>query len=502
MIKQNCRVIRLALLLTLACGSSVFAQTDQNKDKPASNLKISGYLQTQFQNFFVPDSAGLTNGSFSTFAGGTFCSRYSTQRFMIRRGRVKLAYSAGLTESVFSFDITEKGLSVKDLNITVKEKFMEIASLQAGIFNRPFGYEIGYSSSKRESPERSRIIQTLFPGERDLGVALNVAFSSPGRKNKIAFTAALITGNGVSVETDNYLDMVNRICYSDKTESGNIEWHAGLSFYSGYTCHVYSPVDTNSSNQSTKYYIYRYGVLDSQTGAEGFYRDSAESKACGTTGGRVERRYWGVDGQISFKTKLGKTTVRAEYIAGVQPSFYYGNSPDKDYQIYNSMNSMSFSGPSTVLYFPSSSQPYNPVSTSITARNHSTFVRTFRGGYVYLIQDIGNSNHQIVFKYDLYDPNTEVSGSAIDTAWYYGDTLTGGKTYMSPADVQYSTLGIGWNWKVSDQVKFSVYYDMVRNEKTSLPEYAGDLTLNRLPSPGFDADIRDDVLTIRLQYCF
>ena len=44
----------------------------------------------------------------------------------------------------------------------------------AGVFNRPFGHEIGYSTSGLESPERATIIQYFFPDERDLGAMLTL----------------------------------------------------------------------------------------------------------------------------------------------------------------------------------------------------------------------------------------------------------------------------------------------------------------------------------------
>ena len=44
-------------------------------------------------------------------------------------------------------------------------------SLWAGQFNRP-NYEVEYSSSQREVLERSRVIRTIYPGEREVGAKL------------------------------------------------------------------------------------------------------------------------------------------------------------------------------------------------------------------------------------------------------------------------------------------------------------------------------------------
>ena len=42
------------------------------------------------------------------------------------------------------------------------------------MFARPFGFEINYSSSDRESPERGRKSQILMKGERDLDFKIHL----------------------------------------------------------------------------------------------------------------------------------------------------------------------------------------------------------------------------------------------------------------------------------------------------------------------------------------
>jgi hypothetical protein len=48
--------------------------------------------------------------------------------------------------------------------------------MRVGQQNWAFGYEIEYSSSSRDFPERSKIENELFNGERDRGANLNIAF--------------------------------------------------------------------------------------------------------------------------------------------------------------------------------------------------------------------------------------------------------------------------------------------------------------------------------------
>ena len=161
-------------------------------------LKISGYIQAQWQ---LADSAG----QLSPFSAGNF-PKNSDNRFMIRRGRVKFAYEGKLTQFVLQIDATEKGVSLKDAYLNFKDPWLQMFTVQAGVFNRPFGYEIAYSSSLRESPERSRVMQTLFPGERDLGAMLTIQPRKDSRYNFIRLNAAILAGNGIAPETDSHKD--------------------------------------------------------------------------------------------------------------------------------------------------------------------------------------------------------------------------------------------------------------------------------------------------------
>ena len=126
-------------------------------------IKVSGYIQSQFQ---FADSAGI-----KSFAGGDFGSHID-KRFKVRRAEFKTMYDNGKTMIVANIDITQGGVLIKDAYGKFTEQWMKAFTVTAGIFSRPFGYEVPNSSSLLESPERSRFIQVLFPGERDLGAML------------------------------------------------------------------------------------------------------------------------------------------------------------------------------------------------------------------------------------------------------------------------------------------------------------------------------------------
>jgi hypothetical protein len=106
-----------------------------------------------------------------------------------------------------------------------------------------------------------------------------------------------------------------------------------------------------------------------------------------------------------------------------------------------------------------------------------SFQRQMEGGYVIFIHEVPKTKVQLVFKYDWYDPNTRANGADI-----------GLLNNTGPADIMYHTYGMGVNYLFNKNFLFMVYANLIRNEKTSLPEYATDLD--------------DNALTVRVQYVF
>ncbi len=134
-------------------------QTDRDALK---KIKVSGYLQVNFEKSENPK--GLATDPYDD---GDFVK----SRFRLRRSRIKVQYDAGIGNMVVQADYSNSGFSLKDAYLDFTEPWLKMFSLRFGVFNRP-AYEVEYSSSQRESPERSRVIQALYPGERDLGVML------------------------------------------------------------------------------------------------------------------------------------------------------------------------------------------------------------------------------------------------------------------------------------------------------------------------------------------
>ena len=92
-----------------------------------------------------------------------------------------------------------------------------------------------------------------------------------------------------------------------------------------------------------------------------------------------------------------------------------------------------------------------------------------------------------MLKYDVYDPNTNVSGSDF--------TPTSG---LTSTDIKYSTFGIGFIHHWDDNVKFVVYHEFIKNEALD----ASKIPVSATALFPYTQDVRDNVFTFRVQYKF
>jgi len=387
-------------------------------------FKVSGYIQTQYQ---VADSAGV-----SSYAGGNFAANVD-KRFAVRRGRFKIAYNNNLTTSVIQVDVTEKGVVIKDAYVKVTEPWLRSFSLTTGVFDRPFGFEISYSSSLRESPERSRMFQTIFPGERDLGAKITFQPPKTSMWSFLKIEGGMFNGTGGSASDFDYnKDFIGNIGINRTTGNEKVNYGIRASYYKG------------GWRQGTS----RVFLMGSDAVGMDAFRVEKDTAFYGEL---TKRQYLGVDGQVNIDWAVGITAMRAEYIRGKQPAV-----------------SSSSTSPSAV------------VTTD-------AFNRNFNGMYVYFLQNIGATKYQFVLKYDLYDPNTDVSGNKIGKSPIANEGTTFAKTGKS--DIKYTNIGLGLVYHYDSNVKLTAYYDIVKNE-----------TSNNLK--GYSLDLSDNVFTLRMQYKF
>ncbi|HLF14699.1 MAG TPA: porin [Bacteroidota bacterium] len=362
-------------------------------------LKISGYLQSQYQ---VAQTRGV-----SSVAGGNFPTNVRS-RFSVRRGRIKFNYVNDLSQYVLQIDVTQNGVGIKDAYVAIIDPWEKTFGLTAGVFDRPFGFEISYSSGSREMPERSRLFQALFPGERELGAKLEI-LPQEGPISFFNFRGGFFNGvSNTANENNRHKDFIGRMGVQLPITEENLAIDGGVSFYSGKV--------TNTSK-------FVYSVEPSQA-VKRFAVDSAVSN----TGAMHARDYYGGDIQLYYDVPgFGGLSLRGEYITGTQPGTSSGTS------FYNPYTSAGATDAVTALY-----------------------MRKFAGWYVAYIQNIGVA-HQFVARYDEFDPNTDVSGADVG--------VSGGN--LGPADLRISTFGLGWIYHFDASVKFTFYYDIVMNEKAA-----------------------------------
>jgi hypothetical protein len=393
--------------------------------KKFDNFNVTGYIQPQFQ---YVESKGA-----KTFGGGDF-GQYSDNRFMLRRGRIRFDYSNFTKEGmprvqfVFQFDGTDKGVFARDFWGRLYDTKYNLFTLSAGIMPRPFGFEVNMGSADRESAERGRMSQTLMKIERDLGGMISF---EPRKKSSplyhLKIDLGLFNGQGLNTtggDYDSYKDLIGRVVLKQKKIVGNFYLSGGINgFYGGLV-----------SNTTAK-----YKMQTNAAGVKTFVADSSVDQH----GKKMPRQYAGVDIQMKYKYAWGGATeLRGEYWQGTNSGIANSSEP-----------------------------PANLPTEAI-------YIRNFNGAFIYFLQNIYSNKHQIVLKYDWFDPNTDVTGSDIGK--------TGSK--LTAADVMYTTIGVGYNYYMTDNIRWVFWYDRITNEKTNLAGYTNDL--------------KDDLVTCRLQFRF
>ena len=304
-----------------------------------NKIKVSGYIQSQWESYGA--DLEKSNGYNNTF--------------YIRRARIKFTYEAlDGVKFVLQPDFSTGNISLKDAYAVVNIPKLKNWTLWAGQMNRP-DYEVEYSSSQREVLERSRVIRTIYPGEREVGVKLEYA----GTKIPLKFQLMAMNGNFTGAQAkdvDSQKDIMARLVYSVKLPGAGIGIDFGPNVYYG-----------GNLSKNNKYFKNSDGTLDSLKSVWKY----------------LNKNWVGGEIQI-FADVLGGMAIKGEYITGIN------SSPG------------SVAATSTMAQMLASPSLYN----------------NFSGYYIYFIKNIGPKN-QFVAKYDYYDPNTKLSGDAAGNNIYY-----------------------------------------------------------------------------------
>ncbi len=392
--------------------------------KKYDHLRLSGYIQPQFQ---VAEADGA-----KSFEGGDF-NPHVSNRFMLRRSRIRVDYlhldnqnNPGV-QFVFQFDANERALTVRDVWGRVFENKFKLFSFTIGMFARPFSYEVNLASVDRETPDRGRMSQILMKSERDLGAMVSFEVRRDKHPLKyIKLDAGFFNGQGITAaaDFDNKKDFISRLSLKPLALNHALTFSAAISYLNGGLL------------QNTKY----VSVTTTADNSKTFTLDSSASNQ-----GKISPRiYKGADAQLKIKNHIGFTELRAEYMYGIQTAT--ATSSETPVALMNGYDGF--------------------------------YRRHFNGAYLYFLQHLFSLKHQLVLKYDWYDPNTNVSGMDIGKA---GSNL-------NAADIKYRTLNIGYNYLVTPVVRLSLFYAIVKNENTQLA--------------GFTSDVKDNIFTGRLQFRF
>jgi hypothetical protein len=400
-----------------------------------TKIKVSGYIQAQYQNFENP-------------------AVQPDNYFSLRRVRVKFTYeTTDGVKFVLCPDFTPGNFVLKDAYVVLNDHWTKAFSLWAGKFNRP-NYEVEYSSSQREVMERSLVIRTLYPGERAIGAKLEYnPINVP-----VHVQLALLNGaDGLTI---------------NNASGTNLNSTENKDFDNGKDLMVRAYYNLSLGN---------FGGLD--FGAHGYW-GSLKSNALNTlisdystikdanVGDAVKRNWIGGEFQL-FADVWGGLSIKGEYIAGKNASIGYS--------------------------------PIAASGTTAATPGVANFQNNFSGYYVYLIKNLGKKN-QFALRYDYYDPNTDISGKEVSIAKYTSSDVTTLKSRVSgKSDLATGTLSLALHHYFDDNLRISLNYDIVKNEKVGTANAVTESYTNNDGTKGtldYSKVVNQNVLTLRIQAKF
>lgn len=392
--------LHILFLLLLSCaGFHRAAAQEAEKQNPLNNLKISGYAQFQY---LMTEVEREWPGSYVSIAGESFTHSMKS-RFQVRRGYLKFAYQNGPVTLVFLPDLTDRGVGLKDAyaELSTRNKML---GFRIGAFSQPFGYEVDGSSSTRESAERSRIVNALFPGATDIGAMVMLTGAKNSFMSRFNLEAGVFNGNGMSTETDSYKDFVGSLKWTEAL-CGSTELGMAVSYYRGTIYGGEKPTMNHTR------YVYR--------------RDQGFAPL--VTDKTHAREYFGLGVKLLHDWGcVGKTGLISEWITGQQPSAE---------NRFARSRGMGFNGADEL------------------------YIRNFQAVFAMLTHNIAHSKHTVMVKYDYFDPNTRAKGNSIGMA-------AAGFAAATHADIAYTSVSVGYIYDMSRIVRLMAQYDFTSNERS------------------------------------
>lgn len=322
------------------------------QSSPFSRLKVSGYVQGQYESH--EDSRDEVG------PGGDFLNQ---DRFLLRRARLRVAgdwkWAGALFELNGSTTNGGFGVNVRRAEASVRyrpdDSAAPLVEAAIGVMDQPFGFELLQSSRERLFMERSLVVRSLFPSPQDVGARVG------GTVDWFHWTFAVMNGEPQGEKTgfpggdpNGAKDLFLRVgAHSRPTSklriSGDVSILKGKGFHKG-TPGTKERLEWRDLNEDGIAQSYEYTPIPA---------------SAATPSSNFDRWAVGADLQIALDTSLGTTELFGEMI--------YGENLDR-------------------LLFAN-----DPVVTGLDAREF--------GWYVAITQDLG-SWVKAGFRYDVYEPDS------------------------------------------------------------------------------------------------
>lgn len=270
-------------------------------------VKVTGFVQFRYE-YNDTSKTGITGGYDPT-------KNLNANNFYVRRGRIKFSIQPGSSSKyVLQFDASKNTFTLKDAYVELyKTVNNHNLTFTAGQFNIPFGYEIEYSDTRNDFPERSTAENNLFKNERDRGI--NLTYSPP---NWLQFNVGLLQGYGIDNTTFPWYSptKLKHVVGRVKVKLGALDF--GISGYHGTTV---VPGAAAVAGSSTWYDANHNGAIDPGEVTTVDPRPATPSVT-------YDKNRLGADAQLYLNIlPIGSTGVRAEYygardFAKIERGFY------------------------------------------------------------------------------------------------------------------------------------------------------------------------------------
>ena len=150
------------------------------ESKLAGTEETVGAMQASVDGFKKLKIGGFIQGRYEYHQDAVDgWSNYKNEnRFYVRHAYLGAKYEGRNAEYFLQIDANNNdGFALKDAEATFVDTWTPLhLRVTLGQFKVPFGYEILQSDADREMPERSQVILSLFPGDRDRGLRLQGSY--------------------------------------------------------------------------------------------------------------------------------------------------------------------------------------------------------------------------------------------------------------------------------------------------------------------------------------